>query len=134
MMPLSSQQALALWDSQDRELGRVVVDRVEGDLVFGRFTPGPGYPAVERLFAEYVEAANDQLLSIVGELDRAVAALGLHLRSPDKGLRLPPICDVQVGEGVITFRVRSQSGDAQPPDRVGGVPSPSPAPPDLRKV
>jgi hypothetical protein len=117
-MPLQSQQQVSLWDGQNRDLGRVVIDRIEGDLVFGRFTPGSNYPEVERLFAEYIEAANEQLLSIVGELDEAIAALGLHLRSPNK-TDLPAIYDVQIGAGGINFRTRSQPDERQTPDHAG---------------
>jgi hypothetical protein len=117
-MPLQPQQRVSLWDGQNRELGQVVIDRVEGDLVFGRFTPGPQYPSVERLFAEYVEAANEQLLSIVGELDAAIGALGLHLRSPGR-TDLPTIDDVQIGAGGINFRTQPQGGDRQSPGQAG---------------
>jgi hypothetical protein len=117
-MPLQPQQAVSLWDGRNRELGRVIIDRIDGDLVFGRFTPGPHYPEVERLFAEYIEAANEQVLSIVGELDEAIAALGLHLRSPGKA-DLPAIHDVQIGAGGINFRIRPRHGDGQAPDQAG---------------
>lgn len=104
-MSLRSAQPISLKDKQDRDLGRVVFERVEHDLVFGRFTPGPAYPQVERLFAEYVAAANDQLLSTVAELDERIGALGLRLQSAD-GAAVPAIYDVQIGDGVITFRTR----------------------------
>jgi len=104
-MSLRHLQPISLQDKQDRDLGRVVIERVEHDVVFGRFTPGPAYPQVERLFAEYVDAANDQLLGSVAELDERIGALGLRLHSAD-GAAVPVIYDVQVGDGVITFRTR----------------------------
>jgi hypothetical protein len=118
-MPLVS-----LRDRQGRDLGRVVIERVEGDLVFGRFTPGPDYPQVERLFSEYVEAANDQLLSIVAELDERIGALGLRLHSPDAAA-LPAIHDVQIGEGIITFRTRPAADGSSAADTasLGRLPS-----------
>jgi hypothetical protein len=64
---------------------------------------------VEHFFSEYVEAANQQLLSIVGELDATISTLGLHLRSTN-GTTLPAIDDVQIGEGIVTFRIRSSGG------------------------
>jgi hypothetical protein len=109
-MPLVS-----LRDRQGHDLGRVVIERVEGDLVFGRFTPGPDFPQVERLFSEYVESANDQLLSIVAGLDERFGALGLRLHSPDAAA-LPAIHDVQIGEGVITFRTRPAADGSPSPD------------------
>jgi hypothetical protein len=105
-MTLKSNQELCLIDGQGRELGQVQIDRIQGDLVFGRFTPGPAYAQVEPLFAEYVAAANEQLLGIVGELDEKIARLNLHLSSAEPG-DLPAIHDVQVGHGTITFHVRS---------------------------
>src|SRR5438105_13097441 len=83
----------------------MTVDRMEGNLVLGQFMAGPDYPAVERLFADYVEAANEQLLSIVGELDACIQQLGLHLRCPGAAT-LPAIDDVQIGLGRINFRLR----------------------------
>jgi hypothetical protein len=110
-MSLRPAQVASLRDGQDRDLGRVAIERVQGDLVFGQFTPGPGFPQVERLFAAYVEAANEQLLSTVGEVDERIGALGLRLHAPDR-TALPAIYDVQIGEGVITFRTRSANDDA----------------------
>lgn len=108
-MPLQPAQQIQLSDRQDRDLGQIQIDRIQGDLVFGRFTPGPDYPQVQRLFAEYVEAANDQLLSIVGELDAAIRELGLRLRA-ENGRDLPGIDDVQIGEGIVTFRTKVTEG------------------------
>ncbi len=125
-MPLQLQQLVSLCDGQNRDLGRVSIERVEGDLVFGRFNPGPHYPEVERVFAEYVEAANEQLLSIVGELDETISGLGLHLRSPGRA-DLPAIYDVQIGAGRINFRTRPQPGDRQAPDQAGAPGLPLPA-------
>jgi hypothetical protein len=119
-MPLQRQQTVSLCDRLGKTLGRVAIDRIEGDLVFGRFTPGPDYAGVERLFAEYVEAANDQLLSIVAELDAAIAALGLHLRPPE-GAAIPDIYDVQIGSGLINFRIRAEILDGKAPEQSGAA-------------
>src|SRR5712692_2356539 len=105
-MNLQCQQEVSLLDGQARVLGQVRIDRIQGDLVFGRFTAGPAYAEVEPLFTEYVEAANEQVLSIVGRLDEAIARLNLHLHSADAGA-LPAIYDVHIGAGSITFRVRT---------------------------
>jgi hypothetical protein len=105
-MTLEPNQEVSLRDREGRDLGTVRVDRIQGDLVFGRFTPGAAYTDVEPLFAEYIAAANDQLLGIVGELDERIARLNLHLRSASPGA-MPAIHDVQIGDGTITFRTRS---------------------------
>jgi hypothetical protein len=104
-MSLQPKQALSLRDRQDRDLGHVVIEQLKDDLVFGRFSPGKDFPAVEQLFADYVECANEQLLSHVGELDARIAALVLRLCA-DEDASLPSIFDVQIGAGVITFRTR----------------------------
>ena len=119
-MSLQPRQRLYLRDGQNRHLGDVSIDRIEGDLVFGGFTPGPDYAGVQSLFAEYVETANQQLLHLIGELDEAISRLGLRLDSPD-GAELPSICDVQIGEGVINFRLRPSGHDQPMP---GAPPSP----------
>jgi hypothetical protein len=104
-MSLRPAHVFSLRDRQDRDLGKVAIERVESDLVFGRFTPGPDYPQVERLFSEYVEAANDQLLGTVAELDVRIGILALRLYQAG-GAGVPAIYDVQIGDGVITFRTR----------------------------
>lgn len=114
-MSLQRQQIVFLSDRLDRDFGRMAIDRIEGDLVFGQFTPGADYPEVAHLFSEYVQAANEQMLSVVGELDGAIGALGLRLHSPG-GTDLPAVHDVQIGEGVITFRIQAATGDPRPLD------------------
>jgi hypothetical protein len=94
-----------LRDRKRRDLGRVIVDRIDGTLVVGPFISGPEYDQVATLFAEYIDAANEGVLSVVGELDSVIADLGLTLETPE-GLELPAICDVQIGAGTINFRVR----------------------------
>jgi hypothetical protein len=113
-MSLQAGQTLSLRDGQNRDFGQVAIERVEHDLVFGRFTPGPDYPQVEALFAEYVVAANDQLLSAVAELDERIGALGLCLRPAD-GAAVPAIYDVQIGDGIINFRTRPATDDSPAP-------------------
>jgi hypothetical protein len=108
-MSLQPSQQIWLSDRQGRDLGQIQIDRVQGDLVFGQFTPGSDYLQVQSLFTEYVEAANEQLLSLVGELDATIRKLGLRLRA-DNGCDLPGIDDVQIGEGIVTFRTRVTEG------------------------
>ena len=73
-------QALELLDKQQQSLGRMTLEDREGDLLLGRFAPGPDFPAVEPLFREFEEAANAQALCVVEKLDAAIAALSLSLR------------------------------------------------------
>jgi hypothetical protein len=104
-MVFQPNQVLLLMDNLNRRLGQVTIERVEGNLVLGQFEPGPDYPAVEQLFAEYIEAANEQLLSVVGDLDATIRQLGLRLFCPGVA-PLPAIDDVQIGMGRVNFRIR----------------------------
>jgi hypothetical protein len=117
-MALTPQQRVLLSDRQGHALGSIVIDRIRQDLVFGRFDPGPDYARVRQLFAEYVEAANEQVLSVVGDLDAVIAALGLHLRAAN-GSGLPAIYDVQIADGNITFRTRTPAPGNSPDGRTG---------------
>jgi len=114
-MSLRPAQVFSLRDRQDRDLGQVAIERVESDLVYGRFTSGPDYAQVERFFADYVVAANDQLLRTIADLDERIGALGLRLHSAD-GAAVPAIYDVQIGDGVINFRTRPVAERSPSPD------------------
>jgi hypothetical protein len=127
-MQLHAEQTIDLIDGEGRQVGRIVIERSEDDLVFGKFIPGPAFPAVQHLFREFEEAVDLQALSVVDELDAAIAALGLHLRSPDSSQRVE-IRDVQIwSDGGITCRVggpnistvKRESESRQPIQAVGG--------------
>jgi hypothetical protein len=106
-MQLHVEQTLDLIDAEGRQVGQMVIERSEDNLVFGKFVPGPAFPAVQHLFREFEEAVDLQALSVVDELDTAITALGLHLRSPDSSQRVE-IHDVQIwSDGGITCRVGS---------------------------
>jgi hypothetical protein len=126
-------QQLELLDGQKRTLGRVIIDQVQGDLVFGRFTPTQEFARVERLFAEYLEAANEQLLCAVADLDRKIASLGLSLRGAD-GNDVGPVADVQIGEGTINFRLPSLEQVSSGGTSTSISPTPSTPPHDPRPV
>ncbi len=96
---------LPILDGQQRPVGQLCLERREGDLLVGKFLPGPAFPAVESLFRAFEEAVDSQALGMVDELDASIAALGLHLTSPRDGQRLP-IRDVQIWrDGGITCRL-----------------------------
>lgn len=106
-MQLHAGRTIDLIDGEGQQVGQIVIERSEDDLVFGKFMPGPAFPAVQHLFREFEEAVDLQALSVVDELDAAIAALGLHLRSPDS-LQRAEIRDVQIwSDGGITCRVGS---------------------------
>ena len=57
------------------------MEREEAGLVLGEFIPAPVFASVQSLFREFEAAADQQALNRVEELDGAIAALGLRLRS-----------------------------------------------------
>src|SRR5260370_36960708 len=105
IMSQSIDQLFSLVDSQQRELGQFQLERREGTLLAGRFRPGPGFPAVAKLFRDFEEAANSQALALIDQHDRAIAALGLALRAPE-GSDSVEIQDVQIwSDGAISCRL-----------------------------
>ena len=80
-MALQLSQRFSLQDAQGRDLGTVQVERLEGTLAFGSFAPTPAFDQVAPLFAQFAEAANDQLFGVVADLDEQIAALGLRLNA-----------------------------------------------------
>ncbi len=57
------------------------------------------------VFQEFEEAVNGQDLGVVERLDSGIAALGLHLRSPEGSL-LTDVHDVQIwSDGGISCRI-----------------------------
>jgi hypothetical protein len=94
-MPLDPQEAVHLTDAQGRQLGRVSIDRIEGNRVFGRFTPEAGFAPLRALFEGLEEAANDQLFSEADRLGQQIDRLGLHLSGSGPAEQLV-VCDVQI--------------------------------------
>ena len=106
-MQVQTGQVLDLLDAQDRPVGRVQVESVEGELLLGKFTAGPAFPVVEHLFRAFEEAVNEQALSVVDELDAAISCLGLNLRA-EGGVPTMAVSDVQIwGDGSLSLRLAS---------------------------
>ncbi|MBM3237347.1 hypothetical protein FJZ31_13725 [Candidatus Poribacteria bacterium] len=104
-MKLYAEQRVYLIDAQQRQIGKITIERNEDNLIFGKFVPGSDFSAVNRLFQDFEEAANLQALSVVDELDTEIAALGLHLCTSD-GSQHIKIHDVQIwSDGDITYRL-----------------------------
>jgi hypothetical protein len=94
---------LELVNAQNESLGQIAVERAENGLVTGAFAASPFFVAVEQIFRDYEEAVNLQSLSVVDELDRQIALLGLGVALPD-GPRVD-VEDVQIwSDGAISFR------------------------------
>jgi hypothetical protein len=115
-MQLQVEHIVQLVDRQGEQMGAIEIERREEDLIFGRFIPGPAFSTVRQLFQEFEEAVNLQALSVIDELDTAIAALGLHVYTPGDPQRLEAH-DVQIwSDGSITYRVSGATLSAQDKD------------------
>ena len=94
-MPLDPQQLLYLSDSHGRRLGRVAIERIEGNRLLGRFTPEEGFAAARDLFDEFEAAVNEQIFREADRLSREIDRLGLNLRNADAAEELA-VCEVQI--------------------------------------
>lgn len=109
MTDLTATAVYAVSDAAGRDLGTVAVDRVEGELVGGEFTPGPDYPAVEATFNSYSDVVEQQSFSFLDEVEAAVARLGITVRGADG--RPIPVSDVQIyRDGAASFRLPDPGG------------------------
>jgi hypothetical protein len=112
---------LPILDAQQRPLGQLCLERREGDLLIGKFIPGPAFPMAEPLFRAFEKAADIQALGVVDDLDASIAALGLQLVLPQSGQRVA-IRDVQIWhDGGITCRL-SEAGTVLGPCSIRGGP------------
>jgi hypothetical protein len=126
-MELKVGQLIHLMDSSGRQIGQVVIERSEGDLVTGEFSPGPAFTEVQGLFQAFEEAADLQALSAVDELDTQIGSLGLHARDPDDSQCIG-VHDLQIwSDGGVSFRLGTPSSAddreeaAQPPPTTGAM-------------
>jgi hypothetical protein len=121
-MQFQAEQTVQLIDAKGRQVGQIVVERCEERLIFGKFIPGPAFPAVQQLFREFEEAVDLQALSVVDELDAAIEALGLRLCALDS-LHCTEVHDVQIwSDGGVTCRVGSPVLSTRDRDRESGRP------------
>ncbi len=106
-MQLQSEQVIQLIDRQGHQIGQIEIERREENLIFGRFVPDSAFSTMQHLFQEFEEAVDAQALSVVDELDTAIATLGLHLNMPGDSQCLEAH-DVQIWrDGSISCRVES---------------------------
>jgi hypothetical protein len=102
-------QTVYLVTAEGQKIGLIVIERNEGDLIFGSFIPSSAFSAVQSLFRDFEEAANLQALSVIDELDAAIRTLGLYICLPDDSQHIV-IDDVQIwSDGSISFKVDSSA-------------------------
>jgi hypothetical protein len=97
-MKPKTNEILWMTDGQGQCLGQVVVENVEEELLLGQFTARPEFASLERLFAEHEDLVNHQVFSLAEEMEAAIEALRLTLRSPD-GRENYAVEDVQIMRG-----------------------------------
>jgi hypothetical protein len=104
-MNLQTGQKLLLVDAQQRILGDVEVEQLDAPLLLARFAPRPQFAAVAQLFRNWEEAADQQSLSVLDQLDTGIAELGLQLIPPYHAAGWA-IHDVQIwGDGAMSCQV-----------------------------
>src|SRR5438132_140665 len=109
----AAEQTLDLVDAQERRLGQISIERSEGLVVFGRWTPGPDFGEVASLFRDFEAAADSQALSVVDQIERSIAALVLRLQSPNSSESVE-VRDVQSwSDGGVTFRPCAPAGNGR---------------------
>ena len=101
-------QTYRLFDRSNQHVGDVRLETCQGGSWDGSFQEGPAFPAHKALFDEHLQLVNDQVFSLVDDVEARIDALGLRLETPE-GLRMLPIVDVQIGCGTMGFRVKERA-------------------------
>lgn len=102
-MLLTANQIVKLTDTVGHDIGALAVERIEGDLLLGTFTPGTDYPTVSGIFGGFAEAVEQGALSVVDAFDRQIAALGIRATV---GQQTIPVRDVQLyPDGAASCRI-----------------------------
>jgi hypothetical protein len=98
-----------LTDGRGRDIGRVIVERVDDDLIEGAFEPGADFGAVRQLFLDFEEAVNLQALGAADRLGGEIDALRFRLGVEGQSESID-VFDVQIwSEGGISCRLRSRT-------------------------
>ncbi len=89
-MTVAVAQSVTFTASSAPDFGKLRVDRVDGALLCGTFTPGTDYELVRPIFDGFAQAVEDYALSFVDIYDQQIAALGIRLADGT------PVWDVQI--------------------------------------
>src|SRR5687768_11206510 len=103
-----SPRAYRLLDRSNQHLGDVLLETHQDGWWDGSFREGPGFSSHQALFDEHLRLVDDQVFSLVDDVETRIEALGLRLESPERQ-QMAPIADVQVGNGTMGFRVKDRA-------------------------
>lgn len=102
-MTQTEKQTVNLTDDSGRDLGVLVVEQRQGELLLGTFTPGADYDAVRAIFDGFAEVVDGCALSVVDVFDKQIVGLGI--RAALNGHTVPT-WDVQIyPDGAASCRI-----------------------------
>ncbi len=102
---MASSDEFYLSNKERRIFGRIVVDRAEGTLRMGVFSPIDWPDELRVLFERYDDLINEQVLAALDEIEDEVMAIGFCVldRRTDTSTQ---IRDLQITrDGLVSFRV-----------------------------
>lgn len=96
---------MVLIAGQNARLGTIKVESVRGNLVTGVFTPEAVPHALMDLLREYHNLAEEQILSLLDDIERKIESYDLNVINPSDG-SMNRIRDLQLNpDNEISFRL-----------------------------
>ena len=101
-----SRTELFLQDKRGRKLGTILVERCEGNLRVGKIVPEEWPTDLQEVFSRYEQLINDQVLSILDEVEKEIDAYGFRVSSGSTQ-NGEPITDLQItSDHRVSFRFK----------------------------
>lgn len=101
-------QTYRLVDRANQHVGDVLLETYQEGLWDGSFQEGAAFASHQPLFDAYLQLVNDQVFSLIDDVEARIDALGLRLESL-QSQRMPPIANVEIGCGTMGFRVKDRA-------------------------
>jgi len=103
--PFTAGARFMLTDGRGSDYGAITLTGKKTDWQFGSFAESSAFATIKPLFDEHIELVNNQMFSLVDEVEEKISALGLQLETLDGSRARYKIKDVQIGLGTINFRL-----------------------------
>jgi len=104
---VTNRSHLLLVDRSNKILGRITVERAEGNLRLGTFTPIDWPTNLQALFHRYDTMINEQILSALDAIEDEIDSYGFGI-SAEYPSEYTPIFDLQIThDNRVSFRLRS---------------------------